>query len=323
MFLSAPGYNAAVESLYVMLFPRAIHSKMSSTLRRARACPSAIVRDNILKVLGEQEDRESEAVGHADDNSPCFLTDNVQRNVKDRHSLLERLYNMYMDVAGAEHDIYRFCAVALDRDRKRAAIASAPIRLCSTTGKYETKTSEFKDVLVDFPDEEKRGHYKRCHLPSGGEGLAHTKFLLLKQYLHMHPDPLENLEILQVWHPEWTDLMPIFDVHSGADGLLAAQLPSALGHSTAKVNRKAPCTASRVDYYAGMGILRLVSNERMLDCWRIAMGVEDIWKHVEDLEKSQQLISFRQTYDIARTLHRRNSSHRAFQRATLYSLMPP
>lgn len=57
----------------------------------------------------------------------------------------------------------------------------------------------------------------------------------------------------------------IFETHWG--GLLAKGL-STLGHSAAKLGRRAPSNLKKVDFYFGTGLAYLVLDARMLDCRR-------------------------------------------------------
>ncbi|VDB97675.1 unnamed protein product [Peniophora sp. CBMAI 1063] len=196
------------------------------------------------------------------------------------------------------------------------------IRPCSTVGKDETVTSEFKDANVDFYAQmgQHRGNYTRRLMLSGGDGLTYDKFLQLKMYLQMHPDELESFEIMQptleMFHLQTTDVNRVYDVHWG-EGLTEPD-PSKIGHSAAKITRKPPFERTgKTDYYPARDLLDLISATRMLDCWRIIFGTpDDLWVHVEELERSACLLSFEDLYNLAHTLHLRYSSHRAFTRAS-------
>ena len=141
----------------------------------------------------------------------------------------------------------------------------------ATSAKNETSSTDLRDGLVDFleqvgqtPDD----HHPRIVLV-GGDGLTFEQLGNLKQLMQSQDKPFKNFEIiqpyLQLWHTEWTDLSRLFTAHFGEDG---TRDPSAIGHSSAKINFKRPANLAKIDYYPGSHHLYRVLDARVLDCWR-------------------------------------------------------
>jgi hypothetical protein len=97
----------------------------------------------------------------------------------------------------------------------------------------------------------------------------YEKMLQLKQYLQFHNDPFKGFELveptLEAWHTEWMGLSCDFKTHWGA---LLSDDPTALGHSTHKIDCAEPANLSKVDYYPAAEVAFLTLDLWMLDCWR-------------------------------------------------------
>ena len=143
----------------------------------------------------------------------------------------------------------------------------------ASSGKNETITSELKEALFDFlgqmgQDEEKHNHRLTI---AGGDERTFQKMLDLHRYQQFHPDHFQSLKIIEPtlsqWHTEWTDLSRIYEIHWNS---LLSPDPSTLGHSAAKINRPAPSSLKKVDYFPAADLMYLVLEVRLLDCWRSA-----------------------------------------------------
>jgi hypothetical protein len=160
--------------------------------------------------------------------------------------------------------------------REKAAKLQLPVKPTkvhplASSGKNETITTELKEALFDFlgqMGQHEEQHNHRLTI-AGGDGLTFQKMLELQRYLQFHPDDFQSLKILEPalsqWHTEWTDLSRVYETHW--DSLLTPD-PSTLGHSAAKINRPAPSSLKKVDYYPAADLMYLVLEVRMLDCWR-------------------------------------------------------
>ncbi|KAM6489590.1 hypothetical protein JOM56_014912 [Amanita muscaria] len=188
----------------------------------------------------------------------------------------------------------------------------------ASSGKNETVTTELKDALVDFFAQmgQSPGDYHRRLILVGGDGLTYEKMLVQKQYLQFHNDPFQSFELLEpvlsLWHTEWTDLSRIYETHWDS---LQSKDPSTLGHSAAQVNHPAPPNLKKVDYYPAAEFLYLVLDVRILDCWRLHFGCNNLFTYFEDLTVSGHLPEIETLEEAARKLHRAYSSTRGVYHA--------
>ncbi|KAJ7799418.1 hypothetical protein B0H13DRAFT_2391021 [Mycena leptocephala] len=161
-------------------------------------------------------------------------------------------------------------------------------------GKKETISTELKDGMLDFLQQigQTPENYLKRKLPVGSDGLTYAMLLQLQIYLQWHDHPFKSLEImepqLQVWHTKWTDVIRIFQTHSGRTTGKQTN-PASLGFSAAKIGRAAPSNMKKVEFYPGTQLLYLVLDAKVLDIWRIAFGTPDIFKYFEDLDKTGKL----------------------------------
>ncbi|KAL0564105.1 hypothetical protein V5O48_017952, partial [Marasmius crinis-equi] len=195
----------------------------------------------------------------------------------------------------------------------------------TTNGKNETVTPELKDALLDFlgqAGQTPESHQRRL-FPVGGDGLTYQKINELKQYLQLHPNELEGLDIvepqLKWWHTQATDITRIFQTHWGPP---LSRDPSTLGHSARKIKRKEPANLKKVDYYPSVQLMHLV-----LDTLRSYLQVDDIFEYFEKLDRDGKLPTFEKLEEIARTVYRCYSTsqgiHHALHDASLPSDSSP
>ncbi|KAI1792869.1 hypothetical protein LXA43DRAFT_886661 [Ganoderma leucocontextum] len=184
-----------------------------------------------------------------------------------------------------------------------------------TVAKNEAVSTELRDALVDFLRQlgQEEGDYIPRLIPVGGNGLTFEKLVQLKEYLQFHPDEFQRFDILypflEIWHTIWTYLSAVFETHFG-DSLTPD--PSALGHSATQINQKAPPNLKKVDYYSSIYLAFTVLDARMLDCWRIHYGCEDLAEYFAGLAARGQLPTLNELRLTATTLHKRYSTQRAW-----------
>ncbi|KIJ17495.1 hypothetical protein PAXINDRAFT_9449 [Paxillus involutus ATCC 200175] len=168
----------------------------------------------------------------------------------------------------------------------------------ATNGKNETVTTELKDGLLDFlaqiGQDAGVDHHLQRLIIIVGDGLTFEKILQLKKYLQFHPDAFQSFELIEprlaVWHTLWTDLSRIFETHWGH---ALSRDPSTIGHSATKISRKQPASLKKVDYYPYSELLYTILDARILDCWRIILGVKDLFGYFKDLAAQKKLPSER------------------------------
>ncbi|KAJ6480404.1 hypothetical protein C8R45DRAFT_1155471 [Mycena sanguinolenta] len=184
------------------------------------------------------------------------------------------------------------------------------------SGKKETIPSELKDGLIDFLKQigQTPESYISRKLIIGGDGLSYAMVLQLQSYLQWHKDPFKSFEIfelqLQVWHTKWTDIIRVFQTHWWRTSGKSTN-PASLGHSASKIGRAAPSNMKKVEFYPGSQLLYLVLDARMLDCWSLLLGVDNIFEHFEVLSKQNKLPDLEELVEMAKKLHRTYSTARA------------
>ncbi|KAJ7690965.1 hypothetical protein B0H17DRAFT_910637, partial [Mycena rosella] len=195
-------------------------------------------------------------------------------------------------------------------------LGKSVVHVLAPSGKKETITAELKDGLLDFLEQvgQVPSNYIPRKLIIGGDGLSYTMVLQLQGYLQFHKDPFKSFEIfepqLQVWHTKWTDLIRIFQTHWGRV-MGKSTNPASLGHSAGKIGRAAPSNMKKVDFYPGSQLLYLVLDARMLDCWSLLLGTEDIFEYFDTLAIQKKLPDLEDLVDMAKKLHRTYSTARA------------
>ncbi|KAJ7456199.1 hypothetical protein FB451DRAFT_1048472 [Mycena latifolia] len=203
--------------------------------------------------------------------------------------------------------------------RRKLPDGKSDMHTLASSGKNEAIIPELKDALLDF--KQQLGHtednYDFKLWFGGGDGMSFNNMLLVKKYLQNHTEsPFQSFELmvpmLQVWHTMWTDLCRIFETHWGAP---LNDNPSTLGNSAKKIGRPPPPNLNKVDYYPAAELLALVHDMRMLDGWRIHFKCADLHLHFRKLAELNQLPSFEDLEDAAKTLYDTYTSTVAQQEA--------
>ncbi|KAJ7321064.1 hypothetical protein DFH08DRAFT_818878 [Mycena albidolilacea] len=183
-------------------------------------------------------------------------------------------------------------------------------------GKKDTIPFELKVGLEDFLKQ--IGQTAEGCVPRkliiGGDGLSYAMILQFQNYLQWHKDPFKSFEILepqlQVWHTKWTDIIRIFQTHWACTSGKSTN-PASLGHSARKIGRAALSNMKKVEFYPGSQLLYLVLDARMLDGWRLLLGVDNIFEHFDTLSSQKKLPDFEELVEIAKKLHHTYSTARA------------
>ncbi|KAJ7118583.1 hypothetical protein C8R43DRAFT_901373 [Mycena crocata] len=195
-------------------------------------------------------------------------------------------------------------------------LAKSNLHPLAPSGKKETIPAELKDGMLDFLEQvgQTRSKYLSRKIIVGGDGLTYAMLLQLQAYLQFHKDPFKSFEILepqlQVWHTKWTDLIRIFQTHWGRTAGKSTN-PASLGHSATKIGRAAPSNMKKVDFYPGSQLLYLVLDARMLDCWSLLLGTDDIFEYFDSLSTQKKLPNLDELLITAKTLHCTYSTARA------------
>ncbi|RDB16715.1 hypothetical protein Hypma_002556 [Hypsizygus marmoreus] len=203
--------------------------------------------------------------------------------------------------------------------KQRLPVTATKVHPLGSSSKKETVYTEFKDVLFDILEQtgQTKENFFRRMKPVGGDGMTFDLILQLQQYLQFHESEFESLEILEPmlewWHTEWTDVCRVFESHWGS--VMLSDDPSSLGHSADKIGRKKPSNLKKVDYGTGTELAYLVLDARILDCWRIYFGQDDLFAYFNKLALEKKLPTFEDLEAAARKLYRSYTSTRAQHRA--------
>ncbi|KAI0682786.1 hypothetical protein BC835DRAFT_1297911 [Cytidiella melzeri] len=188
----------------------------------------------------------------------------------------------------------------------------------STVAKNENITSEFCDALLDFLAQigQTPESYKRRLVWSGGDGLTFEWHMQIKVYMRGESNPVEAFTLLEPypesWHTGATHLNLIYKTHWGS---LLTDDPSKLGHSAAKINQKGPQNVKKVNYYPSLYTVLVVVDVCMLDCWRILLGADVIFKYFDDLEEMCTLPTLATLKEHVKTLFFRYSTQKGYNNA--------
>ncbi|KAJ7779878.1 hypothetical protein B0H16DRAFT_1830349, partial [Mycena metata] len=217
---------------------------------------------------------------------------------------IEALSNHIPEAAGYKtmiHIRYRTTLCKL-----QVPVVKYPISPLATSGKNETYLAELKEAFIDFLGQlgMTEDDFDFRLLFGGGDGMSYNNMLLLQRFLQNHVDnPLQSFEllrpVLQIWHTLWTDLCRIHETHWGAP---LNDNPATLGHSAKKIGRAAPANLKKVDYYPSAQLLNLVHDMRMLDCWAVHFGTEDIFEYFAALGRIDKLPPFEELEEAAKKL---------------------
>ncbi|KAL0956773.1 hypothetical protein HGRIS_002893 [Hohenbuehelia grisea] len=193
----------------------------------------------------------------------------------------------------------------------RIPVEKDDIRPLATSSKNEAIISELKDGLLDFLDQlgQRENDYDARIWLGGGDGLSFQNMHTLKKHLQAHQDPHQSLALMEPillwWHTMWTNLCRLLATHWG-DAL--DDNPATVGHSAKKIGRQPPPNFKKVDYYPFMELLDLVHDMRMLDCWRIRFGVDNLFEHFAKLQSQKLTPSFEELESIAKELFKAYST---------------
>ncbi|KAH9917526.1 hypothetical protein B0H21DRAFT_879595 [Amylocystis lapponica] len=188
----------------------------------------------------------------------------------------------------------------------------------ATVAKNEAIVTELRDALVDFLDQmgQQDEDFVERLIFVGGDGLTFAQLNQLKRLLRDQANEFRRFELIQpfleIWHTEWTFLSHTQETHWG-DPL--TKDPAKLGHSAVKINQKPPSNLKKVDFYPAAHLSYIVLDVRMLDCWRIFLGAEDIFEHFAALGASGTVPTLAELHRSARVLYERYSSQEAYRNA--------
>ncbi|KAJ7708549.1 hypothetical protein B0H16DRAFT_1667975 [Mycena metata] len=118
-------------------------------------------------------------------------------------------------------------------------------------------------------------------------GASHATIMRLKKILITEPgiyDSFRNvISTPETWHTKATDLNSCASNHYSP---AASKEPSSLSRSSNAANMKRPTDLKKCDFYSTSRSMTLIWGARVLDCWRLILGIDNdsnILTHFEEL----------------------------------------
>ncbi|KAJ7737519.1 hypothetical protein B0H16DRAFT_1325909 [Mycena metata] len=155
-----------------------------------------------------------------------------------------------------------------------------------TNGEHSTETQGMMRALLDFLqqmglDEEAM---KGLIFMPRGDGASIAAIWRIKKFLAAHPEHYKAFRHVvppgpEIWHTRWTKLNAI---SSNAYGPASATDPSSLSKSATAAGAKRPSNLKKVDFFPTSRSMILFFEARVLDCWRISFGADDLIEHFAD-----------------------------------------
>ncbi|EJD47501.1 hypothetical protein AURDEDRAFT_62180, partial [Auricularia subglabra TFB-10046 SS5] len=176
-----------------------------------------------------------------------------------------------------------------------------------------------KDAVMDFYSEQlgiTPDNWSPRLMFFSGDGGTFEGLGRLKKYSQIAPTPYERLEWLgkqlHLWHTKWTASSCTFNNNWGSDRSVD---PSYLGNNARIIKRKTPSNLKKIDFARDSETMFTIGENRMLDCWRVILDVDDLNAHFEVLAASESLPSFEELRAYAARLYRTYSCQRAYLQA--------
>ncbi|KAJ7167969.1 hypothetical protein C8R46DRAFT_898893 [Mycena filopes] len=150
-----------------------------------------------------------------------------------------------------------------------------------------------------------------------GDGAGHATTMNLKKYLvteiNIYDSFRNVISTPETWHTKSTDLNSCAANHYGPT---ASKDPSSLSRSSNAANMKRPTDLKKCDFYPTSRSMTMIWEARVLDCWRIILGVDsDIHLHFEELAELKCLPTLEDLLEHAANLRERFASQPAYDRS--------
>ncbi|KAJ7447560.1 hypothetical protein B0H11DRAFT_1878681 [Mycena galericulata] len=211
----------------------------------------------------------------------------------------------------AAFDSEKMTKFRLRRGRK------AVVQGLMTNAERETETSGMMRAMLDFEGQmgldEKA--MENLIITPRGDGASIAAIWRIRKYLSAHPNHYKAFRNRvppgpEIWHTRWTELNALA---SNFYGPASATDPSALSKSATAAGAKRPSDLKKVDFFPTSRSMTLFFEARVLDCWRIFFGANDIISYFQI--RTLTVPDFDALWENARTLVRRYASQEAYHQA--------
>ncbi|KAK6974153.1 hypothetical protein R3P38DRAFT_3332074 [Favolaschia claudopus] len=184
-----------------------------------------------------------------------------------------------------------------------------------TNSERETTTQGMQQALKDFDKQMGIEPEKSDNILQWvrGDGASHATTLGLKKYLstslNIYDSCRNIISTPETWHTKATDLNACASNHYGP---AASKDPSSLSRSSNAANMKRPTNLKKCNFYPTSRSMTLIWEAQVLDCWRVVLGVEDLYEHFERLAETNSLPTLDELLVQASILRRRYASQTAY-----------
>ncbi|KAJ7602744.1 hypothetical protein DFH06DRAFT_1351097 [Mycena polygramma] len=186
-----------------------------------------------------------------------------------------------------------------------------------TNAERETETQGMKRALLDFEKQmglDEKAMENLIFIPRG-DGASIAAIWRVKKFLAAHPSHYKAFRNRvpagpEIWHTRWTQLNAIA---SNSYAPTSSPDPSALSKSSTAAGAKRPSNLKKVDFFPTSRSMKLFFEARVLDCWRVYFGADDLVKHFET--SNSTLPDLDSLWHSARILVRRYASQQAYNQA--------
>ncbi|KAJ6584221.1 hypothetical protein B0H10DRAFT_1833009, partial [Mycena sp. CBHHK59/15] len=179
-----------------------------------------------------------------------------------------------------------------------------------TNTEREVETQGMGRAILNFDQqmgaEPEKSHNILSWVPC--DGVSHATIMCLKKYLSVTPDIYKYfrnvISTLESWHTKTTDLNSCVSNHYDP---AASKDLSSLSCSSNAANMKRPTDLKKCDFYPTSHHMTMIWEARVLDCWRLVLGVDlDILAHSDELAAHNILPSLDDLLDQANESGPRN-----------------
>ncbi|KAJ7754309.1 hypothetical protein DFH07DRAFT_705528, partial [Mycena maculata] len=202
-----------------------------------------------------------------------------------------------------------------DYIHKLTALHWTVVQPLGTNSERETETPGMMRAMLDF--EGQMGLDEKAMegliITPCGDGASVAAMWRIKKYLSAHPSHYKAFRNRvppgpEIWHTRWTKLNAIA---SNCYGPATATDPSALSKSSTAAGAKRPSDLKKVDFWPTSRSMTLFFEARVLDCWCIFFGADNILTYFEH-NAAPDLDTL---WENAQTLVRHYASQEAYHQA--------
>ncbi|KAJ7784967.1 hypothetical protein DFH07DRAFT_726168 [Mycena maculata] len=188
-----------------------------------------------------------------------------------------------------------------------------------TNTEHSTETQGMFRALLDFMGQmglDEKSLKNLIFMPRG-DGASVAAIWRIKKYLCTHPEHYKAFRNVvppgpEIFHTRWTELNAI---SANSYGPASSADPSVLSKSATAAGAKRPSNLKKVDFFPTSRSMKLFFEARVLDCWRIWFGAEDIIEYFAEPMHDSDLPDLLSLLVAARKLVKRYASQQAYTQA--------